>query len=66
MEILSHGMDDCSRLANGMLSLMDKFSTDFGLELLVLIFSKSKQLSINLQAEETRVDDCFTAVDLCI
>ncbi len=27
MEISSQGMDDCSRRANGMLSLMDKFST---------------------------------------
>ena len=37
-KISSHGMDDCSRPANGMLSLMDKFSTYFGLELSVLIF----------------------------
>ena len=66
MEISSHGMDDCSRRANGMLSLMDKFSTYFGLELSVLIFSMTEQLSLNLQAEETNVDDCFMAVNLCI
>ena len=66
MEISSHGMDDCSRRANGILSLMDNFSTYFGLELSVLIFSYTEQLSINLQAEETSVDDCYMAVDLCI
>ena len=66
MEISSHGMDDCSRRANGMLSLMDKFSTYFGLKLSILIFSMIEQLSINLQAKETNVDDCFLAVDLCI
>ncbi len=32
MEISFHGMDDCSRRAIGMLSLMDKFATYFGLE----------------------------------
>ena len=66
MEISSHGMDDCSRRANGLLSLMDRFSTYFGMELSVLIFSITEQLSICLQAEETCVDDCYMAVDLCI
>ena len=59
MEISPHGMDDCSRRANGMLLLMDKFSTYFGLELSVLIFSMNEQLSITLQAEETNVDGLF-------
>lgn len=66
MEISSHGMDDCSRRANGMLSLMDKLSTYFILELSVFIFSVTEQLSVTLQAEQTNVDDCFMAVDLCI
>ena len=66
MEISSHGMDDCSRQTNGMLLLMDIFSTYFGLELLILIFRMNEQLSITLQEEETNGDDCFIAVDLCI
>ena len=48
---------------DGMLSFMDKFSTYFWLE---LIFCMNEQLSITRQAEETNVDDCFMAVDLCI
>ncbi len=66
MKISSHGVDDCSRRANGMLLLMDKFATYFGLELSVLIFSMIEQLSTNLQAIQTNVDDSFMAVDLCI
>ncbi len=66
MEIFLHGMDDCSRRANGMLSLMDKFATYFGLELPVLIFSMIEQLSTNLQAIQTNVDNSFMAVDLYI
>ena len=66
MEISSHGTDDCSRRTNGMLSLMDKFSTYFGLELSVFIFNLTEQLSVTLQADKTNVDDCFMAVDLCI
>ena len=38
----------------------------FGMELSVLIFCITEQLSISLQAEEICVDDCYMAVDLCI
>ena len=33
MEVASHGTDDCSRRTNGVLALMDKFSTYYGLKI---------------------------------
>ena len=62
----SHGTDDCSRRAAGVLALMDKFSTYFGLKLSVFIFSIIEQLSTTLQGRNTNVGDCFMAVNLCI
>lgn len=59
-------MDDCSRQANRMLSLTDKFSTYFGLELSVLIFSMNEQLLLFRQRGKKNVEDGFMAVDLCI
>ena len=38
MEKSSHGTDDCSRRAGGVLALMERFSTYFGLKLSILIF----------------------------
>ena len=36
MEISSHESDDCSRRANGVLALMDRFSVFFGIKLSIL------------------------------
>ena len=67
METSSHGTDDCSRRAAGVLALMDKFSTYFGLKLSVFIFSIIiEQLSTTLQGRNTNVGDRFMAVNLCI
>ena len=66
MEVSSHGTDDCSRRASGVLAVMDKLSTYFGLKLCFLIFSMIEQLSITLQSINTTVNDCFYSVDLCI
>ena len=66
MEISSHGMDDCSRRANGMLSLMDKFSTYFGLELSVFIIQFDGMTVSYPSSKKTNVADCFMAIDLCI
>ena len=49
MEVSSHGSDDCSRRANGILALMERFATYFGLKLSILIFSITEQMSIHLQ-----------------
>ena len=39
MEVASQGTDDCSRRANGILALMDRFSMYFGLKFSILLFS---------------------------
>ena len=66
MEVSSHGSDDCSRRASGMLALMDKFQTFFGLKLSVMIFSITEQLSVTTQGVNTSVDDCFTAAHITL
>ena len=62
MEVSSHGTDDCSRRAGGIVAIMDKFSTYFGLKLSILIFSMIEQLSVTLQG----INDCYYSVDVCI
>ena len=66
MEVSSHGTDDCSRRAGGIVAIMDKFSTYFGLKLSILIFSMIEQLSVTLQGIDTTVNDCYYSVDVCI
>lgn len=55
MEVSSHGTDDCSRRAGGVLAVMDRFSTYFGLKLSLFIFSMIEQLSVTLQSIDTTV-----------
>ena len=62
MDASSHGTGDCSRRASGILALMEKFQTYFGLKLSVLIFSIAEQLTVTLQGVNTNVNDCFVAV----
>ena len=66
METSSHGTDDCSRRAGGLLAVMDRFSTYFGLKLSILIFSITEQLSVTLQGINTTVNDSYYAVEVCI
>ena len=64
MEVASHGTDDC---AGGVIAIMDKFSTYIGLKFSpVLIFSMIEQLSVTLQVVITTINDCYSAVELCI
>ena len=56
--------DEYGRKAGGFLSLMEKFSTFFGLKMAHLVFSASEQLSTNLQAKNTTAQDAYTAVNL--
>ena len=49
MEASLHGIDDCFRRASGVLAVMDRFSTFFGVILSILIFSIIEQLSVTLQ-----------------
>ena len=66
MATSSHGTDDCSSRAAGVLALIDKFSTYFRLKLSVFIFDIIEQLSTTLQGKNSNVEDCFMAVNLCI
>ena len=66
MEVASHGTDDCSRHANGVLALMDKFSTYYGLKISILLFSITEQLSTTLQGREINADDSVHAVNVCL
>ena len=66
MEASSHGIDDCFRRASGVLAVMDRFSTFFGVILSILIFSIIEQLSVTLQGVTTTGNDCYSAVEVCI
>ena len=63
MEISSYGSDDCSRRANGILALMERFSKCFGLKLFILIFSVTEQMFTHLQKEEGTTEDGYFIVD---
>ena len=63
MEVSSHGSDDCSRRANGILALMERFATYFGLKLSILIFSITEQMSIHLQRKDGSVEDGYCLID---
>ena len=63
MKASSHGSDDCSRRANGIMALMERFSTYFGLKLSILIISITEQMSIHLQSKERSVEDGYFVVD---
>ena len=66
MEASSHGTDDCSRCASGVLAVMDRFLTFFVVKLSILIFSIFEQLLVSLQGINTTVNDCYSAVEVCI
>ena len=66
MEMSSHGSDDCSRRANGILALMERFSTYFGLKFSILMFSITEQMSIHLQKQEGTTEDGYFIVDTCL
>lgn len=66
MEASSHGSDDCLIRCSGMIALMEKFNTYFGLELSFLVFSITEQLSVTLQCIDTNAYDCFVSVNVTI
>jgi len=66
MEVASQGTDECARWANGMLALMDRFSTYFGLKFSILWFSITEQMSKHLQSKDTIVEDGYHIVAMCI
>ena len=56
--------DDYGRRAGGVLSLLQRFETFFGLNLSHLIFSATEQTSRALQAQDTSVQEALSAVNL--
>ena len=65
-EISSKGSDECARRANGVLALMDRFSTYFGVKLSVFIFSITEQMSTTLQKKDTSVQDGYYVAEVTL
>ena len=62
-EIISmESHDDYGRRANGVLTMLEKFSVYFGLKLSFLVFSATEQVSKALQAKDTTVQEALTSV----
>ena len=66
MEMSSHGSNDCSRRANGVMALMERFSTYFGLTFSILLFSITEQMSVHLQKQEGTTEDGYFIIDTCL
>ena len=58
-EVNESGNDDYSRRAGGVVSLMAKFETFFGLELAHMLFAATEQLSTSIQNKDTCVKDAI-------
>ena len=57
LEEIACGHDEYAAKASGMVSKMENFDTFFSLKLAYLIFSAAEQLSTNLQAKDTTVQE---------
>lgn len=56
--------DDYGRRVNGLLTQLEKFDTYFGMKLSHLIFSGTKQASINLQSKNTSVQEALSCAEV--
>ena len=66
LEIVGQGTDEYARKANGLISLMEKFGTFFGISLCILIFEPAEQVSITLQGKSITAEDAWQAANnLC-
>ena len=65
-KINEEGRDDYAIKAGGILCVMEKFSTYFGLQLSHLIFSAMEQLSLSLQGKDTTVQEALQASKLAL
>jgi hypothetical protein len=63
---VAQGSDDYSRKATGLMALMQKFSTSFGLNLAHLVFGATELLSNSLQSKSTTCEDANMAVNICL
>ena len=56
--------DDYGRRAGGLLAVMEKFDTYFGLQLVDLVFAATEQLSVSLQSKNTTIMEALHATKL--
>ena len=61
-EFSEESHDECGRRAGGILAMLEKFSTYFGLRPAYLVFHPTEQLSKTLQATNTMLQDAQSAV----
>ena len=66
LDTVAQGHDEYSTRASGLLALMQKFSTYFGLKLSLKLFSVTETLSTTLQAKDTTCDEAADSVDITI
>ena len=60
------GSDEYAAKGNGLLAQMESFEIFFGLKLAHLIFSASEQISTNLQAKDTSIQEATRGANLLI
>ena len=65
-KVNEEGRDSYAIKADGILSVMEKFSTYFGLQLSHLVFSTMEQFSLNLQGNDTTVQEALQASKLAL
>ena len=66
MEKVEEGHDEYAAKAHGLLLKIESFDMYFGLKLACLIFSAGKQLSINLKAKNTTVQEAHVVLICCM
>jgi len=66
LDEIKEGKDEHALKAVGLLNIIEKFSTYFGLQLSHLIFSATEQLSITLQGKTTSLQQAVEASRLTI
>ena len=63
-EVNTTGRDEYAMKAGGMLRMLEKFSTFFGLKLCFMVFSSTEQLSCTLQGKDTTIQEAKGAAML--
>ena len=61
-KVVSEAGIDASSKAAGVVALMEKFSTFFGLQLSYLLFGATEQTSVTLQAKDISAEDALSSI----
>ena len=64
LEEIQQGHDEYAAKASGLLARMEQFDTFFSLKLAYLVFYAAEQLSINLQAKDTTIQEAIKGAEL--